>query len=91
MNPDALVIGGDLGVNEHVLRGAHERLLQRTQALATGRLVVATSQLGDRAGVVGAAAMVREQEFNADAVDQRLEAIPSLREASVGTAGIRPK
>jgi anti-sigma factor RsiW len=50
----------------------HQRLLQRSQPLATRRLVVASSELGDRAGVAGAVEMVRGQVFSAAAVDARL-------------------
>ncbi|HEU4948144.1 MAG TPA: ROK family protein [Kribbella sp.] len=73
LNPQVLVIGGDIAnTGEHLLRGIHEALLQRTQPLATRRLVVTTSELGDRVGIAGAAVMVREQVFSAEAVDQRL-------------------
>lgn len=73
LNPRVLVVGGDLAdTGEQFLRGVHESLLQRTQPLATGRLVVTTSTLGDRAGVAGAVVMVRDQVFSPDAVDRRL-------------------
>lgn len=67
------MLGGDLiGTGEHLLRGVHESLLQRTQPLATGHLMVTPSALGDRAGVVGAVVMVRDQVFSPDQVDHRL-------------------
>jgi predicted NBD/HSP70 family sugar kinase len=72
LNPDVLVLGGDLGNTEHLLQSVHERLLQRSQPLATRQLVVASSELGDRAGIAGAVEMVRDQVFNAEAVDARL-------------------
>jgi predicted NBD/HSP70 family sugar kinase len=76
INPRVLVIGGDLAdTGEQFLRGVHESLLQRTQPLATGRLVVSTSTLGDRAGVAGAVVMVRDQVFSPEAVDRRLAAL----------------
>jgi predicted NBD/HSP70 family sugar kinase len=80
INPRILVIGGDLAeTGEHFLRGVHESLLQRTQPLATHRLVVTTSALGDRAGVAGAVAMVRDQVFSPEEVDRRLSAIAAER------------
>jgi predicted NBD/HSP70 family sugar kinase len=72
LNPDVLVLGGDLGTTEHLLQSVHERLLQRSQPLATRHLVVASSELGDRAGIAGAVEMVRGQVFSAAAVDARL-------------------
>lgn len=73
LNPRVLVIGGDLAdAGEQFLRGVHESLLQHTQPLATGRLVVTTSTLGDRSGVTGAVVMVRDQVFSPDSVDRRL-------------------
>ena len=86
MNPRVLVLGGDLvGTGEHLLRGVHESLLQRTQPLATGRLMVTPSALGDRAGVVGAVVMVRDQVFSPDEVDRR------LREPAVSTGDQRQR
>ena len=73
INPDVLVIGGDIAdTGEHFLRGVHEALLQRTQPLATRQLQVTTSKLGDRAGVAGAVVMVRDRVFSAEVVDARL-------------------
>ena len=73
INPRVLVIGGDLAdTGEHLVRGVHESLLQLTQPLATGRLVVTTSALGDRAGVAGAVVMVRDQVFSPAEVNRRL-------------------
>jgi predicted NBD/HSP70 family sugar kinase len=77
LNPDVLVLGGDLGSTEHLLQSVHQRLLQRSQPLATRRLVVASSELGDRAGVAGAVEMVRGQVFSAVAVDARLAPAPA--------------
>jgi predicted NBD/HSP70 family sugar kinase len=81
LNPDVLVLGGDLGTTEHLLQSVHERLLQRSQPLATRSLVVASSELRDRAGVAGAVEMVRGQVFSADAVDARLS--PMAQRATV--------
>ena len=75
LNPQVLVIGGDLAdTGEHLIRAVHEVLLRLTQPLATRRLLVTTSELGDRAGIFGAVATVRNQVFSAEAVDRRLAA-----------------
>jgi len=72
LNPQALIIGGDLVQSpEHFMVGLRERLYQRTQPLATRELQIMTSSLGDRAGVVGAARLVVEEVFAPEAVDRR--------------------
>ncbi|WP_229818357.1 ROK family transcriptional regulator [Streptomyces chromofuscus] len=76
VNPQVLILGGDLAhTGEHFLRSVHEALLARTQPLATRGLIVTMSELGDRVGIAGATAMVREQVFSAGAVDQRLSTL----------------
>jgi predicted NBD/HSP70 family sugar kinase len=57
LNPDVLVIGGDIAhAYEGFVRGVRDTLLHRSQPLATAHLVIAPSRLGDRAGIAGAAA-----------------------------------
>ncbi|HEY0168331.1 MAG TPA: ROK family protein [Jatrophihabitans sp.] len=73
LNPSALILGGDLSLtDDHYLSGLREVLYQRSQPLAIRNLLVATSQLGDEAGITGAAALVRQQVFSAAAVDRAL-------------------
>ena len=70
LNPDVLVIGGDIAhAYERFVRGVRDTLLHRTQPLATAHLVIARTRLGDRAGIMGAAAMVADSIFGIDAVD----------------------
>ena len=70
LNPQVLVLGGDMGAtHEHFLLGLRESMYQRTQPLATRSLTIATSQLGDRAGVVGASTLVRSLVYAPEAVD----------------------
>jgi predicted NBD/HSP70 family sugar kinase len=57
-NPGVIVIGGDVGQAPEMLAGVREVTIQRSLPLATGELSIVPSQLGDRAGVVGAAIMV---------------------------------
>lgn len=73
LNPEVLVVGGDLvRAQEHFMGGVRERVYQRAQPFATRDLQILTSTLGDRAGVVGAARLVVEEVFSADAVNRRL-------------------
>jgi predicted NBD/HSP70 family sugar kinase len=74
-NPRVIVIGGDLGdVHEHLLAGVREIVFQRSLPLATRDLRIVPSQLGDRAGVTGAANLVIEHILSPAAVDQALRA-----------------
>lgn len=75
VNPDVLVLGGDIGQVEHLRRAVHERLLQLTQPLATSALTVSSSELGDRAGILGGVELVKSQIYNADAIDELLDGV----------------
>jgi predicted NBD/HSP70 family sugar kinase len=73
LNPDVVVIGGDVvHAHERFMLGVRDRLLARSQPLATARLTITPSALGDRAGIVGAAAMVAGVIFGSTAVDARI-------------------
>lgn len=73
LNPQALMIGGDLPLaQDHFMAALRERLYQRTQPLATRDLRVLTSTLGERSGIVGAAYMVIEEVFSPGTVDRML-------------------
>jgi predicted NBD/HSP70 family sugar kinase len=71
INPGVLVIAGDLA-ETHFVAGVREVLYQRALPRATRHLQVTTSQLRERAGVVGAHAMVVESVYAPDAVDRSL-------------------
>ena len=76
LNPDVLIIGGDIAeAQEHFLNGVRTVLYNRTVPRATRDLIVATSALGDRAGIEGARLMVLEQVFSEEAVDLHLRQI----------------
>jgi predicted NBD/HSP70 family sugar kinase len=76
LNPSALVIGGDVaGAQEHFLNGVRTMLYERTVPRATHDLLIAMSDLGDRAGIEGARLMVLEQVFSEQAVDDHLRLI----------------
>jgi len=70
LNPDVLVIGGDIAhAHERFLRGVRDTVLHRSQPLATADLVIRPTVLGDRAGISGVAAMVADTIFGSAAVD----------------------
>lgn len=76
LNPSAVVIGGDLAAaEEHILNPLRTMLYARTVPRATRNLLIATSDLGDRAGIEGARVMVVDHVFSPEAVDDRLRRI----------------
>jgi predicted NBD/HSP70 family sugar kinase len=73
LNPAVLVVGGDMAhTHEHFLIGVRESLYRRTVPLATRNLLITASELGDRAGILGAVHMVVDQVFSVEEVDKRL-------------------
>lgn len=73
LNPARIMIGGDVArAGEQLLAGIREVVYQRSTALATNRLDILTSALGDLAGVTGAAAMVIEHVLAPDSVEEAL-------------------
>ena len=76
-NPGVIVIGGDIAhADEHLLAGVREVVYQRAVPLGTRSLRIVRSALDDRAGVIGAAAMVIEHVLAPDAVDRMLAGLP---------------
>ena len=73
-NPAVIVIGGDIAEAQGpLLAGAREGIFSRSPALATRDLRIVPCQLGDRAGVVGAAIMVIDRVLSPEAIDHALQ------------------
>jgi predicted NBD/HSP70 family sugar kinase len=73
LNPQAVVIGGDMGAAFDVYAaGVRESVYARASALATRDLQVLPATHGDRAGVVGCAAMALDRVLSPAAIDARL-------------------
>jgi predicted NBD/HSP70 family sugar kinase len=73
-NPGAIVIGGDIAeAHQQLLAGVREISFGRSLPMATRDLRMGCSQLGDRAGVIGAAIMVIEHVLAPDTVDRAIQ------------------
>ena len=80
-NPHVIVVGGALAeVHEDLLAGARELIIRRASPRATRELPIVASRLGERAGVMGAAALGVE----------RLLAPEAVEDAIAGTLGLNP-
>jgi len=75
-NPAVIVIGGDLAnAHEQLLAGVREVVYRRSLPLATRQLRVVPAQLGDRAGITGASAMVLAEVLAPGAVDRLVNGV----------------
>ncbi len=75
LNPAVIVLGGDVALaGEPLLAGVREEVYRRSLPLATGHLRLVTSQLGDEAGITGAAVMVLETILAPAAIDAAMVA-----------------
>lgn len=74
LNPGVLMIAGDLA-GTPFLTGVRELLYQRALPRSTAHLDVVTSRLGERAGLVGAGALVVEYVYAPERVEERLVAL----------------
>ena len=78
LNPDAVVVGGDLARAYDVfVAGLRESLYAQASALATRELVIAPVTHGEQSGIVGGAAMAIREILDSAAVDRALAAAPS--------------
>ncbi|HEX6150487.1 ROK family transcriptional regulator [Nocardioides sp.] len=70
INPSVVVIGGALAeAGESLLAGIREVVYSRSLPLATEHLRIVTSRAGERAGVIGAAALAIEHVLSPAAID----------------------
>ena len=70
-NPSAIVVGGELAETpQQLLAGVREAVIGRSMPMATRDLLVASSRLGERAGMIGAAIMVIEDVLAPANVDR---------------------
>ncbi|MCZ4607176.1 ROK family protein [Streptomyces sp. Lzd4kr] len=74
LNPGVLMIAGDLA-GTAFLTGVRELLYQRALPRSTAHLDVVTSRLGERAGLIGAGALVVEHLYAPGRVEDRLVAL----------------
>jgi predicted NBD/HSP70 family sugar kinase len=74
LNPGVLMIAGDLA-GTPFLTGVRELLYQRAMPRTTAHLSVVNSRLGERAGLLGAAAIVVEDRYSPERADARLAAL----------------
>ncbi|MEU1253649.1 ROK family protein [Streptomyces chartreusis] len=74
LNPGVLMIAGDLA-GTAFLTGVRELLYQRALPRSTAHLDVVTSRLGERAGLIGAGALVVEHLYAPARVEDRLVAL----------------
>lgn len=74
LDPGVLMIAGDLA-GTPFLTGVRELLYQRALPRSTARLEVVTSRLGERAGLVGAGALVVEHLYAPERAEERLRAM----------------
>lgn len=76
LNPSTLIIGGSVAdAGEHFLAGIRENVYRRSTPLATHALTISRSTAGERAGVVGAAAMCIDHLLSPDAVERWLDRV----------------
>jgi predicted NBD/HSP70 family sugar kinase len=73
-NPSHVVLGGEIAhAHEGLLATVREVVYSRSLPLATRSLRIDLSELGERAGVIGAAYRGIEHRLGVDAVDRELE------------------
>ena len=77
LNPQAVVLGGDMAAAfDTYAAGVRESVYARAAALATRDLQFLPATYGDRAGVVGCAALALDHVLSPSAVDAYLAAKP---------------
>jgi predicted NBD/HSP70 family sugar kinase len=83
LNPDVITVWGYLADAE-LLAGIRETVYQQSLPAATGSLKLVPAQLGDDAGLVGAAMIVVSKILAPDAIDEYLTALAPDRSRQTG-------
>ncbi|MFI7386259.1 ROK family protein [Streptomyces sp. NPDC049813] len=81
LNPGVLMLAGDLA-GIPFMTGVRELLYQRAMPRTTAHLSVVTSQLGEHAGLIGAAAMVVDVLYAPQRADARLRVLAQAAPAA---------
>jgi predicted NBD/HSP70 family sugar kinase len=80
INPSAVVVGGTLAeAGESLLAGIREVVYSRSLPLATEHLQVLTARAGERAGVIGAAALAIDHVLSPASIDAASERLLQAR------------
>ncbi|MFE1962149.1 ROK family protein [Streptomyces sp. NPDC059479] len=75
LNPNVIVLGGMLGTTgDHLLAGVREVIYQRSLPLATRQLRIVPTKYKNRAGIAGAAYLVRDHVLHPATLDATLAA-----------------
>ncbi|MET8829046.1 ROK family transcriptional regulator [Streptomyces sp. NPDC004610] len=73
LNPDVIVLGGILGTTgDHLMAGVREVVYQRSLPLATRQLKIVPTRYTSRAGIAGAAYLVRDHVLHPARLDGAL-------------------
>lgn len=73
LNPDIIVLGGRLStVGDHLMAGVREVIYQRSLPLATRQLQIVPTKYKSRAGIAGAAYLVRDHVLDPATLDATL-------------------
>ncbi|WNI14244.1 ROK family transcriptional regulator [Actinacidiphila sp. ITFR-21] len=73
LNPDIIVLGGRLStVGDHLMAGVREVIYQRSLPLATRQLQIVPTKYKSRAGIAGAAYLVRDHVLHPSTLDTTL-------------------
>jgi predicted NBD/HSP70 family sugar kinase len=74
LNPEVIVVGGDLAeVHDQLLAGVREVVYQRSTTLATQSLRIKESELGSNAGIEGCIVLALEELLSTDVIDELIE------------------
>jgi predicted NBD/HSP70 family sugar kinase len=74
LNPDVIVVGGDLAeVHDQLLAGVREVVYQRSTTLATQSLRIEESELGPDTGIAGCVVLALEESLSTDVIDDLIE------------------